>query len=99
VDNLISNGLVHGSGEVTVEAALVDGCIRIVVGNRKRAKPAGPGRRARDLPGRISGRRRHGHGLRIVRRVAARNGGSFRLCRRGDRYEAVLELPLRGGLR
>lgn len=97
VDNLISNGLTHGSGEVAVEAKLGDGCLRLVAGNRKRAKSAAP-RWQRGLPGRISGRRRHGHGLRIVRRFAARHGGSFRLRRLGDEYEAVLELPLPGGL-
>lgn len=99
VDNLISNGLAHGCGEVAVEAKLVDGGVRLVVGNRKRVKPAGPRRRARDLRGRLSGRRRHGHGLRIVRRVAVRHGGSFDFRQRGDRCEAVLELPLAGGPR
>jgi signal transduction histidine kinase len=99
VDNLISNGVVHGSGEVSVEAKRVDDVLRLVVGNRKLSRAAGLRRRERDLAGRISGRRRHGHGLRIVRRVAARNGGSFRLRRRADRCEAVLELPLLGGSR
>jgi signal transduction histidine kinase len=99
LDNLISNGLDHGSGEVTVVANQVDGVIRLVVANRKGAKSVEPRRRLRDLATRISGRRRHGHGLRIVRRVAACGGGSFRLRQRGDRCEAVLELPLFGGLR
>jgi len=45
---------------------------------------------------RLAGRRRHGHGLRIVRRVAARHGGSFRLRRSPSGTEACLELPLSG---
>jgi hypothetical protein len=44
-------------------------------------------------------RRRHGHGLRIVRRAAARHGGSFRLRRSADGGEALLDLPLTGGSR
>jgi signal transduction histidine kinase len=99
LDNLISNGLDHGSGEVTVVANQVDGVIRLVVANRKREKSVESRRQVRDLPTRISGRSRHGHGLRIVRRVAACSGGSFRLRQRGDRCEALLELPLPGGPR
>jgi signal transduction histidine kinase len=98
VDNLISNSLVHGSGDVAVEAQRIGGAIRLVVANRKRTEVASRWR-ARDLPARISGRRRHGHGLRLVRRVAAMNGGSFRLRRRDERCEAALELPLAGGRR
>lgn len=98
MDNLINNGLTHGSGEVAIEAERVEGELRLVVGNRKRVKPADL-RRRRGLGEWISGRRRHGHGLRIVRRVAVRNGGSFDFRRRGDRCEAVLELPLAGGPR
>lgn len=99
LDNLISNGLDHGSGEVTVVAHQADGVIRLVVTNHRRAESVESRRRVRDVPARISGRRRHGHGLRIVRRVAVCSGGSFRLRQRGDRCEAVLELPLFGGPR
>lgn len=99
LDNLISNGLDHGSGEVAVEVQRDGRLIRLVVLNRKRARAARSLPRRRDLRARISGRRRHGHGLRIVRRVAAGNGGSFRLRQRGDRCEALLELPLPGGRR
>lgn len=99
VDNLISNAVVHGSGEVAVEARRVGPVIRCVVVNRKRAGSTGPRWIFRGLCTRITGRRRHGHGLRIVRRVAARHGGSFRLCQRGDRCEAQLDLPLPGGAR
>jgi signal transduction histidine kinase len=99
LDNLISNGLDHGSGEVTVVANQAGGVIRLVVANRKPPKSVGSRQRVRDLSAQISGRRRHGHGLRIVRRVASCGGGSFRLRQRDDRCEAVLELPLPGGRR
>lgn len=94
LDNLINNGLDHGSGEVSVAAKQVGCTIRLVVVNQEQARPRGGARRRW---ARVTGRHRHGHGLRIVRRVAARNGGSFRLRQQGDRCEAVLELPLAGG--
>ncbi|HEY5942380.1 MAG TPA: ATP-binding protein [Solirubrobacterales bacterium] len=97
LDNMISNGLEHGRGEIAVEVSRHDRVVRLVVSNRWRGDPAASLLGARDLCARISGRRRHGHGLRIVRRVAARSGGSFQFRRRGDRCEAVLCLPLPGG--
>jgi signal transduction histidine kinase len=96
VDNLISNGLEHGLGEIAIEVRRLDRAVRFVVRNRSR-KPAASRWRLRDLPARAAGRRRHGHGLRVVRRVAARNGGGFRLRRHEDSCEAVLDLPLPGG--
>ncbi|HEU4737817.1 MAG TPA: ATP-binding protein, partial [Solirubrobacterales bacterium] len=100
LDNLISNGLDHGSGEVAVEVMEVGAVVRLVVANRKRAVPEGVRWWwGRDLPSRLAGRRRHGHGLCIVRRIADRSGGSFRLLQQGDRCEATLELPLSGGSR
>lgn len=99
LDNLISNGLEHGSGEVAVAAVQVDGAVRLSVVNRKRLRAAGSRSSLRGLWIRLSGRGRHGHGLRIVRRGVARHGGSLRLRRRGDRFEAVVELPLLGGPR
>jgi signal transduction histidine kinase len=54
-------------------------------------------RRRREIPapsGRISGRARHGHGLRLVRRTAERHGGAFALHRGERGTSAVLELPL-----
>lgn len=99
LDNLISNGLDHGSSGVTIEVERDDRVIRLVVVNQKRVRHAGRRRGARDLWAGISGRHRHGHGLRIVRRVATGHGGSFRLSHRRDTCEALLELPLRGGPR
>jgi signal transduction histidine kinase len=98
VDNLISNGFEHGGGEVTVDVRAVAGVLRLAVID----SGGGDARRGRARLGfrhRLAGRDRHGHGLRIVRRVATRHGGSFRLRRRPHGAEARLELPLPGGCR
>lgn len=91
VDNLISNGFEHGEGAVDVAVLESSGRLRIEVRDRGAGR-AGP--RPLSL-----GRRRHGHGLRIVRRTAARHGGSFRLRPAAVGTEATLELPLAGGAR
>lgn len=96
VDNLISNAVVHGEGDIAVEVRMAGTAIRLVVSNRKRSE--GAGRTARRLR-RLSGRARHGHGLRIVRRAASRAGGSFLLRDCDGVCEAVLDLPPGGGAR
>src|SRR4051794_4378059 len=95
LDNLISNAFVHGSGAVVVEVAERGQRLHLVVGDGGCAEE---GRRCRQMlrAVRIGGRDRHGHGLRVVRRVAARCGGSFRLRRSPGGTEARLELPLAG---
>jgi signal transduction histidine kinase len=98
LDNLISNGFEHGGGEISVEVLEKGSLLRIVVLDRGQA--ADSRRRKRpSLSTRRGGRGRHGHGLRVVRRVAAQHGGSFRLRRSSRGTEASLELPLDGGLR
>jgi signal transduction histidine kinase len=98
LDNLISNGFDHGEGEVRIEARRVGRVVRLAVVNENRS-PAGSERPLRSLGARFAGPSRHGHGLRIVRRVASESGGCFRVRRRGGRYEALLELPVAGDLR
>lgn len=96
-DNLIVNAIEHGGPDVLVEAETRSGRLRVAVidrgcepaGDLRRERPAGP-------IDRLSGRRRHGHGLRVVRRTAATHGGDFRLRSSGLGTEAVLELPLSG---
>jgi len=95
LDNLIGNALAHGSGAVIVEVGERGELLRLLVRDGGCAEE---GRRCRRMLSAawIGGRDRHGHGLRIVRRVAAGCGGSFRLCRFPGGTEARLELPLIG---
>jgi signal transduction histidine kinase len=100
LDNLIVNAIEHGGTEILVEASLSAGGLCIAVADSGRGVRVG---RLRKSPAEsialLLGRRRHGHGLRVVRRIARDHGGSFQLrtARRGT--EAVLELPaaVRGG--
>lgn len=96
LDNLIVNAIEHGGPRISVDARPYKGRVRIVVADSGRASRP---QSRRDTPGevvaRLSGRRRHGHGLAVVRRVAAAHGGRFalRCSERGSL--AMLELPLR----
>ena len=91
VDNLISNAVDHGGGNVTIEGRR-DGTwlsISICDFGGKANQARGPRRR----PWRGS-RSRHGHGLRVVARVARAHGGGFELRWAGQGAEARLRLPL-----
>jgi signal transduction histidine kinase len=96
LDNLISNGLEHGTGGVLLEGRLEGARVRLVVrdegGGEPRRRPGWRGLRSR-----LGGRVRRGHGLQIVRRTAAELGGSFRLRREAGGTEAILLLPAWGG--
>jgi signal transduction histidine kinase len=91
LDNLISNGLRHGSGRVVVKGRREGRVLWLSVGDRGCEEAAGD---PRLLWGSLGGRRRHGHGLAIVRRAAAEHGGSFRLAVSDSGTEARLILPL-----
>lgn len=92
VDNLINNAIEHGGGEVTIEGRREGAWLLISTRDRGgHAASAGrPHRRSRPRS-----RSRHGHGLRVVARVARAHGGSFGLRRVGSGTEARLRLPLR----
>lgn len=97
LDNLIVNAIEHGGPEISISARPYKGRVRIVIADSGRA--ARPSTR-RDTPAeviaRLSGRRRRGHGLSIVRQITAAHDGRFAL-RRSDRGSlALLELPLAG---
>lgn len=97
LDNLIVNAIEHGGPEIAVDARPYKGRVRIVIADSGRsARP--PARR--DTPAeviaRLSGRRKRGHGLCIVRQVAAAHDGRFALRRSERGSLALLELPLVG---
>jgi len=95
VDNMISNAFEHGGGSIAVAAEVERGLCRLSVKDEGGAGAARPGGALSQ--GRLSGCRRHGHGLRIVRRVAARHRGRFSLVRSGGGTEAKLALPVSEG--
>jgi signal transduction histidine kinase len=95
LDNLLVNAIEHGGPAISVDARPYKGRVRIVIADSGRAsRPA----RRRETPaeaiGRLSGRRRHGHGLAVVRQVAAAHDGRFALRRSERGSLALLELPL-----
>ncbi|MBK5220917.1 MAG: HAMP domain-containing histidine kinase [Thermoleophilia bacterium] len=98
LDNLVLNAIEHGGSRIVVEATSADAGVRVSVldfGGSPRARRRRPG--PAELAARISGRNRHGHGLRLVRRTATAHGGSFDLRRSATGTEAVLQLPLLAG--
>jgi signal transduction histidine kinase len=95
LDNLIINAIEHGGARIVVGAELDSGVLRVGVSDSGRSGRPDPRWRPwqRGLAG-LSGRGRHGHGLRVVRRVAAAHGGEFRLRQVGPGVEATLELRI-----
>jgi signal transduction histidine kinase len=97
LDNLVVNAIEHGGPRVVVAATRAGAVLRIAVsdsGGKRRGRPA---RRRGIAPARrLAERRRHGHGLRVVRRIVALHGGRFELRRSANGTAAVLELPLLG---
>lgn len=95
LDNLIVNAIEHGGPAIVVEACRRGERLRVSVSDSGRASRS---ESRRDSPAeviaRLSGKRRHGHGLAVVRRVAAEHGGRFVLRRSEQGSLAVLELPL-----
>ena len=97
LDNLIVNALEHGGPDVVVAATVAPGVLRLSVADS--GGPADRGSRPRassQLLGRLTGRRRHGHGLRVVRRIAEAHGAGFRLRCSEAGTTAELDLPLPG---
>jgi signal transduction histidine kinase len=91
LDNLLSNAIEHGAGMVRIGWRREGGWICISVFNTSGSPLSRTGRRR----SRRGGRCRHGHGLRVVERVARKHGGSFSLRPTRDGARASLRLPLR----
>jgi signal transduction histidine kinase len=97
LDNLIVNALEHGGPNIVVDARCVAGRLRISVADDGRTTHVDQeGRPVAGLISRLRGRSRHGHGLEVVRSVAAAHQGRFALQRSDSGAVAVLELPLAG---
>jgi len=105
LDNLVANAIEHGRGPIEMSSLVRRGRLRILVrdggGEKPLADIAGLGFPGAVAPHRLRARRRafdprHGHGLEIVRGVAAAHGGRFILRRSSAMTLAVLELPLAG---
>jgi signal transduction histidine kinase len=90
LDNLLSNAIEHGGAKVRIGALRQGDWTRIAVIDDGVLSTA----KARDCRPRGKRGHRHGHGLRIVARIARRHGGSFTLRRTAQGAEAVLRLPL-----
>lgn len=97
LDNLIANAIEHGGSEIVVASRRAAAGIEMVVADSGRGSQPPPREGRTALVARIRGRRRHGHGLRVVRRIAAMHGGEFRLHRSEGGTEAILGLPLPSG--
>ncbi|HWW68229.1 MAG TPA: HAMP domain-containing sensor histidine kinase [Solirubrobacterales bacterium] len=95
LDNLIVNAIEHGGPSIVVEARRRSGRLRVSVADSGRSsRPESRRENPAEVIARLSGRRRHGHGLPVVRQVAAAHGGRFVLRRSEQGSLAVLELPL-----
>ncbi|HEX6228385.1 MAG TPA: ATP-binding protein [Solirubrobacterales bacterium] len=95
IDNLIVNAIEHGGPSIVVEAAIRGERLRISVADEGGARrPAARSGSAAGVLARLTGRRRRGNGLSVVRRIAATHAGRFALQRSTRGSRAVLELPL-----
>jgi len=95
LDNLIVNAIEHGGPTIVVAARRREGRLRVAVVDSGRAlRPRSRRQNPAEVIAYLSGRRRHGHGLAVVRRVASVHNGRFALRRSQRGSLAVLELPL-----
>ena len=95
LDNLIVNAIEHGGPTISVDARPHKGSVRIVIADDGRAaRPAARRDTPAEVIARLSGRRRHGHGLAVVRQAATTHRGRFALRRSERGSLALLDLPL-----
>jgi signal transduction histidine kinase len=95
VDNLIVNAIEHGGPTIRVEGRrrAAGLCVSVIDSGRE-SRPESRREGPFEVIARVSGGRRRGHGLAVVRRVAAAHGGRFVLRQGGGETVATLELPL-----
>jgi signal transduction histidine kinase len=97
LDNLLVNAIEHGGPGISVDVRPYKGRVRVLVADSGRAaRPAERRESPAEAIARLSGRRRRGHGLAVVRRVAAAHDGRFALRRSERGSLALLELPVAG---
>jgi signal transduction histidine kinase len=96
LDNLIVNAIEHGGPSIAIEGRSEPERLLLTVTDSGRRAPVAPGSMSAGAIARLTGRRRHGHGLRVVRKVAAAHDGRFELCHHASGSVATLELPLPG---
>jgi signal transduction histidine kinase len=97
LDNLIVNAIEHGGPLIKIDAVCRGANLRIAVADNGHAsRPPSRAGSPAEVIARLRGRARHGHGLNLVRRVAASHGGRFAFERSEGGSMAVLELPLAG---
>jgi signal transduction histidine kinase len=97
LDNLIVNAIEHGGPTIVVAGRLHAGRLRIAVVDSGRAmRPRSRRNSPAQVIARLAGRHHRGHGLGVVRRVAADHGGRFALRHSERGTLAALELPLAG---
>jgi signal transduction histidine kinase len=95
LDNLVVNAIEHGGPRILASVTADGDRLRVTVRDCGRplplpGTPLGGSRWRQRIRGR--GGLRHGHGLRVVRRVAAAHRGHFSLHRTAGGAEAILEL-------
>jgi signal transduction histidine kinase len=95
LDNLIVNAIEHGGRVIEVGARRHGGRLRIAVADSGSEVDRSSRRRSRaSAVAHLDAKRRRGHGLVVVRRVAAAHGGRFELRRSELEAVATLDLPL-----
>ena len=93
LDNLIDNAIEHGGARVTIDVSRSERGVRLAVCDRGAGPDAEP-KSPTSVLARLTGRRRRGHGLGVVRELAAALGGRFILRPSPWGTRAVLEIPV-----
>lgn len=94
VENLILNAIEHGGPSITVNGLTVGRWVKVEVidNGRSRGRSCESDGLRRPLGGAVN-RRRHGHGLDLVRQVAEEHDGRLEVELSSEGSKAVLTLP------